>query len=232
MAESPRDDAKVTAGDTAAEETVDNSARTVPTTGIAHPAKDTVDNSARKVPAKAIAHPAKDTVDNSARKVPAKAIAHPAKDTVDNSAGNVPAADGAEVSVADIAAVHQLYGRQSHAIDSGRAVAWAATFTPDGQFHSPSYPEPATGAVELTAFAGRFHAGCVESGEQLRHVVSTVEVRTGQSQDTLHARAYLQIVGTPAGGVPRLHRITVLDDELARTTGGWRVRRRTVRRDG
>ncbi|MBB4682708.1 nuclear transport factor 2 family protein [Amycolatopsis jiangsuensis] len=143
----------------------------------------------------------------------------------------VPAEVPPEVPVADVLAVHQLYGRQSHAIDSGRAAGWAATFTPDGRFRSPSYPEPATGTAALTAFAERFHAGCAESGERLRHVVSTVDVRTGQNPDTVHALAYLQIVGTPAGGVPRLHRITVLDDELVRTAAGWRVRRRTVHRD-
>ncbi|MFF0144888.1 SnoaL-like protein [Amycolatopsis sulphurea] len=136
------------------------------------------------------------------------------------------------VPAADVLAVHQLYGRQSHAIDSGRAAEWAATFAADGRFDSPSYPEPAIGTAELTAFAERFHAGCEESGERLRHVVSTVEVRTGQSVETLRARAYLQIVGTTSGGEPRLHRITVLEDELTHTVDGWRVRRRTVRRDG
>ncbi|SFO86710.1 nuclear transport factor 2 family protein [Amycolatopsis rubida] len=136
-----------------------------------------------------------------------------------------------EVPVEDVLAVHQLYGRQSHAIDSGQAARWAGTFTPDGEFVSPSYPEPAAGAAALTAFAERFHTGCAESGERLRHVVSTVEVRSGQSGDALRALAYLQIVGTPEGGSPRLHRLTVLDDELVRTTGGWRVRRRTVHRE-
>ncbi|GAA1958664.1 nuclear transport factor 2 family protein [Amycolatopsis minnesotensis] len=126
------------------------------------------------------------------------------------------------VATEDVVAVHQLYGRQSHAIDSGRAAEWAATFTADGEFHSPSYPEPAIGTGGLTAFAARFH----ESGEQLRHVVSTVHVRRGNTTDTLFADAYLQIVAST-----RLVRLTVLEDELVRTEGGWRVRRRTVHRD-
>ena len=130
----------------------------------------------------------------------------------------------------DVLAVHQLYGRQSHAIDSGRAADWASTFTADGEFHSPSYPDPSRGTAQLTAFAERFHRGCVEGGEVLRHVVSTVEVTTA-GPDTLRARAYLQIVGTPTGAPSRLHRITTLDDELVRSPSGWRVRRRTVHRD-
>ncbi|MGK3201341.1 nuclear transport factor 2 family protein [Amycolatopsis sp. MEPSY49] len=126
------------------------------------------------------------------------------------------------VATEDVVAVHQLYGRQSHAIDSGRAADWAATFTPDGEFRSPTYPEPAAGTGELTAFAERFHA----SGETLRHVISTVHVRPGDTPDTLRADAYLQIVAPT-----HLVRLTVLEDELVRAGDGWLVRRRTVRRD-
>jgi hypothetical protein len=136
------------------------------------------------------------------------------------------------VPVEDVLAVHQLYGRQSHAIDSGRAHEWAATFTPDGEFTSPSYPAPSVGTAELVAFAERFHAGCLASGETLRHVISTVDVRPGPAPDELSARAYLQIIGTPAdGSPPRPHRLTVVADELRRTADGWRIRRRTVHRD-
>ncbi|GLY40009.1 hypothetical protein Amsp01_060320 [Amycolatopsis sp. NBRC 101858] len=126
------------------------------------------------------------------------------------------------VATEDVVAVQQLYGRQSHAIDSGRAADWAATFTPDGEFHSPTYPEPAAGTAELTAFAERFAA----TGEKLRHVISTVHVRPGDTPDTLRADAYLQIVAST-----HLVRLTVLEDELARTGDGWRVRRRVVHRD-
>ncbi|ANY08881.1 nuclear transport factor 2 family protein [Pseudonocardia sp. HH130630-07] len=135
-----------------------------------------------------------------------------------------------DVPAADVLAVHQLLGAQSHAIDSGRAADWAATFTPDGEFHSPSYPEPARDTAGLIAFAERFHASCRESGEVLRHVVGTVSV-TADGPDRLRARSYLQIVGTPSGASPRLHRLTTLVDELTRTADGWRVRRRTVLRD-
>ncbi|GAA1851626.1 hypothetical protein GCM10009836_34530 [Pseudonocardia ailaonensis] len=134
-----------------------------------------------------------------------------------------------EVPIADVMAVHQMYGRQSHSIDSGHAADWAATFTADGEFHSPSYPA-ACGTAELVAFAERFHAGSA-AGEVLRHVVSTVDVAAGEGPDALNALAYLQIIGTPPGAASRLHRITTLDDELVRTPAGWRIRRRTVLRD-
>lgn len=134
------------------------------------------------------------------------------------------------VSTADVIAVYQLYGRQSHAIDSGRAEDWAATFTVDGEFHSPTYPEPARGTDELVAFARRFHASCQEQREALRHVIGTVDVRrTGSAE--LCASAYLQIIGTPEGQPTRLHRITMIEDRLHATPGGWRVYRRTVHPD-
>jgi hypothetical protein len=126
------------------------------------------------------------------------------------------------VATEDVVAVHQLYGRQSHAIDTGRAAEWAATFTADGEFHSPTYSEPAAGTAELTAFAERFHA----AGEKLRHVISTIHVRPGATPDALRADAYLQIVAST-----HLVRLTVLEDELVRAGDGWRVRRRTVHRD-
>lgn len=135
-----------------------------------------------------------------------------------------------EAPMADVLAVYQLYGRQSHAIDSGQAEEWAATFTADGEFNSPSYPAPSHGRAELVEFAARFHAGCRERNERLRHVISTVEVLSAGS-GSLHCRAYLQIVGTAAGEPPRLHRITVLDDELVRVSDKWLVRRRNVNPD-
>lgn len=51
------------------------------------------------------------------------------------------------MDVATLALVHQLYGAQSHFIDNGDAAAWADTFTPDGEFRSPSYPAPVTGTA-------------------------------------------------------------------------------------
>ena len=62
------------------------------------------------------------------------------------------------VATGDVAAIHQLYGHQSHCIDSGRQQDWAQTFTDGGEFHSPSYPEPVVGFDDLAAFAARFFA--------------------------------------------------------------------------
>ncbi len=61
----------------------------------------------------------------------------------------------ADLGAVAIVEIHQLYGRQSHLIDEGHASEWAATFTADGEFHSPSYPAPVVGVEALTQFATR-----------------------------------------------------------------------------
>lgn len=141
--------------------------------------------------------------------------------------GQVPEEVPAEVVVA----VARLYARQARLIDEGDAAGWAATFTDDGVFDSPSYPAPAVGSVALTAFARDFHAGCVASRTRLRHVVTNVDVLPGAEPDRVHARAYLQIVATPVGEASHLVRLTTLADDLVRADGAWRVAHRRVRRD-
>jgi 3-phenylpropionate/cinnamic acid dioxygenase small subunit len=136
-----------------------------------------------------------------------------------------------EVSGEVAAAITRLYARQSRLIDSGDAAGWAATFTAAGEFHSPSYPEPAVGTAALTSFAERFWAVGRDSGVISRHVVTNVDVLPGAGDDEVAAHAYLQIVATPRGEDSRLVRLTTVTDRLVRRAGGWLVARRDVRRD-
>ncbi|MFF0815212.1 nuclear transport factor 2 family protein [Rhodococcus sp. NPDC003318] len=129
-----------------------------------------------------------------------------------------------------LAEVHQLYGRQSHLIDEGAAAEWAATFTSDGEFHSPSYPAPVVGGAALTEFAQRFADGASAAGEVHRHVLTNIAV-AALGDEELEVRAYLQIVATRIGGESRLVRFTTLTDRVIREDGRWRIARRTVRRD-
>ncbi|MEO9322478.1 nuclear transport factor 2 family protein [Nocardioides sp. C4-1] len=143
--------------------------------------------------------------------------------------------------------LERFYARQSRLIDDGNAVGWAATFTADGVFDSPSYPRPARGTDELVAFARGFHDSCVEQATRLRHVVTNVDVvgydatadpapdlAPDQIADEVEVRAYLQIVATPAGQDSRLVRLTTITDRLVRRADGapgWQVAHRAVRRD-
>lgn len=131
----------------------------------------------------------------------------------------------ADVSAETLLRIHQLYGAQSHFIDNGQAAAWAATFTPDGEFHSPSYPAPVVGTEELTAFAERFY----NAEGATRHVITNLYVPEATAR-TATVLAYLQIVHTPPDGPSRLVRQTTITDHLS-FDGTWRIRRREVRRD-
>ncbi|MFD8568420.1 nuclear transport factor 2 family protein [Streptomyces sp. NPDC059639] len=140
------------------------------------------------------------------------------------------APDSAEPDSADLARIHQLYNRQSHLIDGGRAAAWAATFTADATFDSPSYPAPVTGTAALTAFAERFTATAEADGAVRRHVVTNLVAET-EGPDALRVLGYLQIVATPRGGEPRTERLTTLTDRVVRDEGTWRIAARRIRRD-
>lgn len=128
------------------------------------------------------------------------------------------------------AAVHALYARQSHLIDGGDAAGWAGTFTADGVFASPSYPDPVEGVDALAAFAERFAEAGRTTGDVQRHVVTNVDV-VDATPDALTVRAYLQIVGTRPGEDARLVRLTTLHDRLVREDDGWLVAHRDVVRD-
>ncbi|MFJ2569462.1 nuclear transport factor 2 family protein [Streptomyces halstedii] len=138
----------------------------------------------------------------------------------------------APAASARMAEIHQLYHLQSHLVDGGRAAEWAATFTADGSFTSPTYPAPVTGTAALTAFAERFAADCAADGVVRRHVVSNVALTGDDGAGTVRVEAYLQIVATPGGGTPHTERFTTLTDRLVHDGSGWRIAARVVRRDG
>ncbi len=129
-----------------------------------------------------------------------------------------------------VAEVQLLYGRQSHAIDSGRATEWAATFTADGVFDSPSYPEPEVGRDRLIAFAQRFFDSASDANERRRHVITNIAVDL-VCVDELAVDCYLQIMATPRGGETRLVRFTSVRDRVVRVDDQWRIQHRTVSRD-
>jgi hypothetical protein len=120
--------------------------------------------------------------------------------------------------------VLQLLGQQSYAIDEGDASGWAATFTEDGTFSSPTYGEPVRGRTDLTAFAAR-HDSAVAG----RHVLTgTHLVRTHPGGDECDARSTLLIVAPVPDGDARILRITTMDDHLVRVDGRLLVQRRQV----
>lgn len=140
------------------------------------------------------------------------------------------------VSEAFIDAVYpriaRSYARQSRLIDTGDARGWADTFTSDGVFQSPSYPEPIQGRTQLEAFARRYTEQGIATCVVSRHVISNVDITPGADSNKLVGHTYLQIVATPAGQDSRLIRLTTTVDQLVQTTPGrWLIAHRQVFRD-
>ncbi len=129
-----------------------------------------------------------------------------------------------------VSATQAFYALQSHLIDSGDADAWAATFTADGAFHSPTYPAPVLGRRDLSAFARRFTETARAAGEVHRHVVTNVVLHPGGAEEA-QVSAYLQVIATDSGGDTRILRFTTVHDRLRREDGRWRVHRRDIARD-
>ncbi|MDB5770430.1 MAG: hypothetical protein JWM42_804 [Burkholderia sp.] len=127
-------------------------------------------------------------------------------------------------SRSELPEILQMYGRQCLHIDEGAAAAWADTFTADGRFDSPSYPEPVEGRDDLVAFAERFAASSAGN----RHVVTNAHIVSAPSSNERAVRAYLLIVRTRTSGEVEILRLTTINDDLVRTNGQWRIRSRRV----
>jgi hypothetical protein len=134
----------------------------------------------------------------------------------------------AGISVEDRLAILDLYARQSHLIDGGDAGGWAATFTAEGVFQSPTYRLTAAGPAELAKFAADSNGAALARGVQLRHWIGQVVI--DPTHGGADVRAYLVIVATSREG-SRIDRSLRVVDVLARTAGGWRVDSRKVFRD-
>lgn len=127
------------------------------------------------------------------------------------------------LSLADRLEIQDLLARYNHAIDSGDAAAWAATYTADGAFTSGGRTR--SGTEELRAFATDFAARMPGS----RHWVNNLLIDGDGDHATMSC--YLQLLKT-GGDVPATLVTTArYEDTLRRVDGAWRFASRTVVRD-
>lgn len=116
----------------------------------------------------------------------------------------------------------ELLARQSHAIDSGDGTGWADTFTEDGVFASPSYPEPVRGRPALTEFATTF----APANPRGHHLVLGTFVESGDA-DAVTAVSTLMITRSDDDHVT-IVRTCTLRDRFVATGAGWRLHHREV----
>jgi hypothetical protein len=138
---------------------------------------------------------------------------------------------GADLAAEEQLAIQQLYARQSHAIDSGDARGWAACFTSDGAFRSPTYDGPVVGTAALTGFAEDFARAAAEAGVVRRHWTTALAL-VAETEDVAAARCYAMVLSTAAGEQPIIERTVVFHDRLVRSDGRWLIGERRVSVDG
>ncbi|RJQ67607.1 nuclear transport factor 2 family protein [Pseudonocardiaceae bacterium YIM PH 21723] len=126
--------------------------------------------------------------------------------------------------------IQQLYARQVHLLDAGDAHGWAATFTPDGSFSSPTYGEPVSGPDGLAGIVRQYRENAGKVGEIWRHITSDLEVGV-LDEHTVRVRAHQLIVASAVGEQSRISRVVALDDVVTLTEDGWRTRSKTITRD-
>ncbi len=129
-----------------------------------------------------------------------------------------------EPTVADRIAIQDLLAAYAFAFDCGRPDEWAATFTPDGEFHNRA-GEVFKGTGQLRAFAASF-AAPDDSARTSQHWTTNV-VLTPVNDNRIALRCYGMIL-TTADGAPRIRSITGYDDEVRRIGGRWLFARRRV----
>ncbi|MFE3285997.1 nuclear transport factor 2 family protein [Streptomyces sp. NPDC059233] len=128
------------------------------------------------------------------------------------------------------AGIQQFYAHQMQLFDAFRAEQWAATFTEEAVFDVPTLPEPVRGRTALAACVRHNEDVARRTGERLRHWLGMLDVEQ-RPDGTVRTRAYALVYMTPPDGVPKVHRVCVMEDTLVRSRGRWRTAHRLVSRD-
>ncbi|WP_420896846.1 nuclear transport factor 2 family protein [Brevibacterium aurantiacum] len=123
--------------------------------------------------------------------------------------------------------IYQFYARQTHLIDSGRHADWASTFLDEGEFHSPTYPEPAIGKDALVGISQAFAETALAANEVRRHIMTNIWIR--QTNAGLCKVECVLLVTATSSDCTRVLRTMNITDDLAYQSGFWKVNYRVVR---
>jgi hypothetical protein len=145
--------------------------------------------------------------------------------TTDTQAAPVPDIDAETYSQ-----IQHFYAWQSQLLDFNKFEEWADTFTKDGSFLAPGFPEPIRGRTVLGAATRKNHEG-TEPDLAIRHWFNMTTVEPW-ADGVVRAVSYVLVLRTPLNGDPFIYRSTTCEDVLVRDDDGqWLVRERVVRRD-
>jgi ketosteroid isomerase-like protein len=126
----------------------------------------------------------------------------------------------AELSTQDYIEIEQLYATYNHAIDSGDAEGWAATFTPDGTFNKFA------GHDQLVGFIQQWKEKM--NGGNRRHWNTNLSIRP--SNDGATASVFLMLLDVTTKP-PSIVATGTYSDTLVKTANGWRFKSRATKMD-
>ena len=131
------------------------------------------------------------------------------------------AANAADLTTQDYVEIEQLYATYNHAIDSGDAEAWAATFTSDGSFNTRF-----TGKEGLMGFIKLWREKM--NGANRRHWNSNLRITPSAEGANGTVMLMLLDVSTKP---PSIASTGMYTDVLVKTPNGWRFKNRVVKGD-
>lgn len=133
---------------------------------------------------------------------------------------------GPKVSTDDYIEILQLYNRYCHTLDMGTGDAFAACFTPDGEFTGGRPPGKATD--DRTPRKGTAALTQMGSTSGTRHFITNLLIT--KTPEGAKGSCYLLLYS--ARTVPDSWvEVSVYDDTLVKTADGWKFKKRVVWRD-
>jgi len=127
------------------------------------------------------------------------------------------------ISVEDYVSLSDFLGRYCWLVDEGDEAGWTALWTEDGAFVGMG-PQPIQGREALKAIP---RMSAASGPGSLRHEVSNLHCRYGESRDVVHARLYNHVTDWSKGGSPRV--MAVCEATLVRDGDDWKMKRNDVR---
>jgi len=121
----------------------------------------------------------------------------------------------------DYIEIQQLYARYNNAIDSGDGEAYAATFVTDGTFNT------FTGHDALVGFIHNWHEKM--GGANRRHWNTNLTITP--APEGASGSVYLLLVDVSASQ-PAILAAAKYEDQLVKTSDGWRFKKRVTRNEG
>lgn len=125
-----------------------------------------------------------------------------------------------DLATDDLIAIQQLYARYNHAIDSGKGDAWAACFTPEGTFSSPT--GNFAGTQQLAEFGTAFHERL-----KARHWTNNLVIEAADGGAS--GSCYLMLLRLGNAEKPTSILTTAIyKDALSKSDGAWKFVSREV----